>query len=215
MPATVTPEGYFLSPGIQLQIRPISKGPMTKVNGIIVHQTDSSTAKATLNAYLNAGNGAHFLIDKDGTTYQTAPVTMKTAHVGKLRGKCFETHICNPAQVRIGPQKHSAINRIEMQKKVPDRFPSNADSIGIELVGRCILDPKYIKPGMDATQIERLRGERGVYETVTPAQNVALHSLIKDLQSVLQIPVDQVFPHPRVSAKNPTEASTAKLPANQ
>jgi N-acetyl-anhydromuramyl-L-alanine amidase AmpD len=56
---------------------------MTHVQGIIVHQTGSPTARSTLNGYgVARANGAHFLIDKDGTIYQTASVLKQTAHVG-------------------------------------------------------------------------------------------------------------------------------------
>jgi N-acetyl-anhydromuramyl-L-alanine amidase AmpD len=207
----ITADGMLIAAGVLNARRPpIEKGPMKHVRGIIVHQSDSSTAQATLNSYLHAGNGAHFLIDKDGTIYQTASLLKKTWHVGKLKAKCFETHTCSAAEVKIGPTKHSAIYRIEMRKSVPNRFPSNEDSIGIELVGRCILDPKLINEGMSTEQIERLRADKGVYETVTPAQNLALGRLISELQTVLIIPVDEVYPHPRVSAKNATEASTAQ-----
>jgi hypothetical protein len=50
-----------------------------------------------------------------------------------------------------------------MRKSIPDRFPSNEDIIGIELVERCILDPRLIKQGMSDEDIERLRGSRGEY----------------------------------------------------
>lgn len=61
----------------------IERGPMRQVRGVIVHQTDSSTASATLNGYRATGaTGAHFLIDKDGTVYQTASVFQSTWHVG-------------------------------------------------------------------------------------------------------------------------------------
>lgn len=76
--ATVTPEGFLVSPGVQSTPRPlIERGLLKSVTGIIVHQTDSFTAEATLNSYLTAGNGAHFLIDKDGTIHQTASLHKK------------------------------------------------------------------------------------------------------------------------------------------
>lgn len=106
-------------------------------------------------------------------------------------------------------------NKIEMRKEVPARFPSNEDSIGIELVGRAVLPPNLIKPGMSAKQIAELRNEKGVFETVTPAQNVSLKRLISELQTVLDLSKDEVYPHARVSAKNPTEASTAQWPGKK
>lgn len=209
--ATVTEDGVLVSAGVQKAFRPIDKGSLKTVKGIIVHQTDSSTAKSTLNGYMVAGNGAHFLIDKDGTIYQTASVFKKTWHVGKLKAKCMETHTCTAAEVKAGRGSPTATNRLEMRKDVPDRFPSNEDSIGIEIVSLCVLDPKYIRPSMTPDAINTLRGAKGVFEAVTRDQNDALRRLIAELQSVLSIPEDQVFTHPRVSAKNPTEASTADI----
>ena len=49
-----------------------------------------------------------------------------------------------------------------MRKAVPVRFPANNDSVGIELVGECVLDPNLIKPGMNAQQIDALRARHRV-----------------------------------------------------
>ena len=49
-----------------------------------------------------------------------------------------------------------------------------------------------------------------IYEPVTKAQNESLEWLIQELQFVLNIPVSEVFRHPEVSRKNPTEAATEK-----
>ena len=70
---TVDKDGWVLSAKVITMRRPkLSHGRMTHVSGIIVHQTGAKTAQSTLDSYLQAGaNGAHFLIDKDGTIYQT------------------------------------------------------------------------------------------------------------------------------------------------
>lgn len=188
----------------------IEHGPLSRVNGIIVHQTDSATAHATLNGYLNGGAGAHFLIDKNGKTYQVASLKQKTWHIGKLKAKCIASHSCSAAEFKlIRENKYQEVNRVEMYKSTPIRFPSNSDSIGIELVGQCILDPKFIKPGMDDRQKGRQMGEHGVFEEVTPAQNAALAVLIQNIQSSLHVPATEIYSHPEVSMKNLTEASTA------
>jgi N-acetyl-anhydromuramyl-L-alanine amidase AmpD len=211
----ISEQGWFVDAGITPAWRPmIEHGTLKTVKGIIVHQTDSTSADATLNSYRNAGaNGAHFLIDKDGKTYQVASVKKKTWHVGKLRAKCLESHSCSAAEVRADRNfKPGQVNKIEMQKSVPLRFPSNEDAIGIELVGKCVLDPKYIKPGMSERQISDLTAKYGVFETVTPAQNRALAALLKKIQDNLHVPSDQVFPHSQVSRKNETEGITAQWP---
>jgi N-acetyl-anhydromuramyl-L-alanine amidase AmpD len=50
----------------------LEHGDMPVVRGIIVHQTGSASAQSTLASYKHVGAvGAHFLIDKDGSIYQT------------------------------------------------------------------------------------------------------------------------------------------------
>lgn len=126
--------------------------------GIIVHQTGGATASSALDSDKKAGaNGAHFLIDKDGT---------------------------------------SGMHKSEMAESVPDRYPGNGDGIGIELVGRTIADPK------DKTKDP-------VYDTVTAAQNASLKWLVAQLTQLLGVPMTEVFRHPEVSRKTPSEAQSA------
>lgn len=79
--------GRVIHPKITLTIIPdIENETMRHVNGIIVHQVhqaDSSTAQSTLDQYRSdpKRGGTHFLIDKDGTIYQTASVYKKAFHV--------------------------------------------------------------------------------------------------------------------------------------
>lgn len=89
-------------------------------------------------------------------------------------------------------------NAREQLKSVPDRYPSNADAIGIELVGEAMP-----RGGSTADALK-------TYEPVTAAQNAALQWLIQELSNTLNIPLSEVFRHPTVSRKNPTEASTAR-----
>lgn len=176
----------------------IEHGPMPVVQGIIVHQTDSSTASSSLNSYRNPkANGAHFLIDKDGTIYQTASVTRKTYHVGKLRSRCLAEMTCEPAELKLAQKwDPNGTYRREKAKNVPNRFPSNDDSIGIEIVGKSF-------PPTD--------GESGenVYESVTPEQNESLKWLVNEIRETLHVPLTEVFRHPVVSYKNKTEAQSA------
>lgn len=61
-------DGILQSPRIVPRvIDAIGHGPLKNINAVVVHQTNSSTAASTLAQYRNVGgNGAHFLIDKDG-----------------------------------------------------------------------------------------------------------------------------------------------------
>ena len=191
----------------------IEHGVLGRITGIIVHQTDSDSAEQTLNSYRNANaNGAHFLIDRNGTIYQVASLKRKTWHVGKLRSKCLALHSCSPAELKElndAKGRPTAVNRIEMRKSVPLRYPSNEDSIGIEIVGKCILPAAMDKPGLTVEQRNKLRADFGVFEQVTPIQNKALQYLVTNLSEALSIP-DEVYPHSTVSRKNITEAVTAK-----
>lgn len=86
---------------------------------------------------------------------------------------------------------------MEIAKAVPQRYPSNEDSVGIEIVG-AVVAGKGQNPA-----------EQGVYETVNAQQNASLRWLIAELTSTFGIPMTEIFRHPVVSRKNPTEAKSA------
>jgi N-acetyl-anhydromuramyl-L-alanine amidase AmpD len=180
----------------------IEKGAMVDVNAIVVHQTDSPTAQATLNGYGKAGaNGAHFLIDKDGTIYQTARVDQKCWHVGTIQSRCYKLKTCSVDELKNVKQilfnqagsyeaRVKKLHRHEMRKAYPDRYPSNEDSIGIELVSKFSNPPGF--------------------ESVTAAQNDSLRWLVTTLVSLLKLSASEVFRHSEVSYKQPTEATSAR-----
>ena len=178
----------------------IERGPMNVVSGLIVHQTGGATAQSSLDSYKGvAANGAHFLIDKDGTIYQTASVKKQAWHIGKLKSRCMLEARCSVAEKKLNAKFNPSLeNKREMKKSVPDRFPSNKDAIGIELVGEALPRGAAIPE------------EKKTYEAVTDAQNEALSWLVRELTVTLKLPVTEVFRHPTVSRKNPSEASTAK-----
>ena len=122
----------------------IAHGPLGPIHAIILHQTGSETAAGTLAGYRSEakGTGTHFLIDRDGTIYQTVRLTQKCWYIGPIKSRCFEEHVCAPDEVKTynGYIKQgfstfvrkSAID--ELKKPYPRRYPSNSDAIGIELV---------------------------------------------------------------------------------
>lgn len=173
---------------------------MTSVQGIIVHQTGGATAQSALDSYRrSSANGAHFLIDKDGTIYQTASVYRQTWHIGKLKSRCMMESRCSPAERKLNARFNpTAENRRENRKSVPDRFPSNQDSIGIELVGEALPRDASVPDAKKA------------FEPVTEEQKRSLKWLVQELSVSLNISTTEVFRHPTVSRKNPTEASTAQ-----
>jgi N-acetyl-anhydromuramyl-L-alanine amidase AmpD len=196
---TIDQQGHVQHPRIKLSIsNRIEHGNMSHVKGIVVHQTGSSSAQATFNSYAQAGaNGAHFLINKAGTIYQCASLLKTTWHVGKLRSRCIAEHRCAPTETqKLVKMSATPRNRHEMKKHIPDRYPSNLDSIGIELVGQ-------------ALPLNEPNPDKRTYEPVTPAQNASLKWLIRELTATLAISMSEIFRHPTVSQKNASEAATA------
>ena len=134
----ISKQGHVDAERVKVRIFPaIERGSLERVNGIIVHQTNGSTANSTFSSYQETGaNGAHFLIDKDGTIYQTASLHKITNHVGKLRSRCLEKKTCPPVEIeKVSRMKTTDRSRHEIKKAWPDRYPWNVDSIGIEIVG--------------------------------------------------------------------------------
>jgi N-acetyl-anhydromuramyl-L-alanine amidase AmpD len=197
---TIDQSGMVIHPKVRgARATTIERGDMKAVHGIIVHQTGGATAASSLASYKNASaNGAHFLIERDGTIYQTASLYKKTWHVGKLKARCLLEQRCTPTEMTaLKKFNPTAENKREMAKKVPDRFPSNEDSIGIELVGEALPRGNIVAP------------EKKTYDVVTHQQNDSLKWLVDELRMTLQVPVTEVFRHPEVSRKNPSEAKTA------
>jgi N-acetyl-anhydromuramyl-L-alanine amidase AmpD len=193
-------QGYVLNARVQRTPRPlIEHGALQRITGIIVHQTGGASGSSSLSSYtMQNSNGAHFLIDKDGTIYQTASLFRQTWHVGKLRSRCLAEHRCSPTELQaLRHFSPRAEHRMEMAKHVPQRYPSNEDSVGIEIVGAVLADRG------------RNSAEQGVYETVNAQQNASLQWLVSELTSTFGIPMTEIFRHPVVSRKNPTEAESA------
>ncbi len=197
----IDPFGMLINPKIKhKRFLGIEKKTMTHINGLVVHQTHSSTSQETFNSYTNGSNGAHFLIDKDGTIYQTASILKSTNHVGKIKSRCFVEHRCDPVETeKIGKMSFSQRVKyfaVEKKKKFPNRYPMNADSIGIEIVGKALSnkDPQ----------------KGPVYETLTAEQNASLKWLLQELSMSLSISMKEIYRHPEIGYKNPTEASSAQ-----
>ena len=200
--AQIDKDGWVINAHVHLAKRAFQKhGAMTHVSGDIVHQTGASTAAASLNSYQSKGaNGAHFLIDKDGSISQTGSVLWKLWHVGKLRARCLAEHRCTAVETKaLSKMQPSAVNRHEMAKAAPDRYPANVDSVGIELVGGVIGDAADQPKGKDLP-----------YEPATEAQNLSLKWLVDELRQNLGVPLTEIFRHPDVSRKNPHEAESAR-----
>ncbi|MES2826294.1 MAG: N-acetylmuramoyl-L-alanine amidase [Pseudomonadota bacterium] len=77
------------------------------------------------------------------------------------------------------------------KKNYPDKYPSNNDSIGIEIAGQFLTKTQS-------------------YEPVNAKQNASLKWLVAELSNHLSLQAGDIYRHPDISYKQPTEASSAK-----
>ena len=147
--------GIFASDKVSQDIyEGIEHGEMSHVRSIVLHRTDSSSGLSTLKGYKSGSSvGAHFLIDESGAIIQTAHLNQKCWHVGILLSRCKEESACSEQELltvnKLLHQKGLSfgkrarnLSRHENKKNYPHRFPSNEDSIGIEVVGKFSLTKK-------------------------------------------------------------------------
>lgn len=173
-----------------------------------MHQTGDTARVPAINIIRywarTRGSGTHFIIDRNGTIYQTASIKSQCYHVGKLRPRCKLPASEDPARPSpapscpypyYGPSMTSAqrdqISAAEAARSVPARFPANADSIGIEVVGAAP------PPGTK-------------YEIATDAQNLSLKWLVQSLIVTFKIDRREVWRHPVVSYKQAEEAKSCR-----
>jgi N-acetyl-anhydromuramyl-L-alanine amidase AmpD len=196
--------GIVTSPQvIQKLYAGIEKGKLDTVHAIVVHQTGSGDSSSAFESYKSGNNGAHFLVDKDGTIYQTARINQKCQHVGSIKSRCYETKSCSDDELKevksilfkkgqIYSTRVKSLSDHERSKSYPERYPSNSDSIGVEIVG-----------GVSN------KGGAQIYEVLNPEQTASLKWLINNLSTALSLRDKDVYRHPEVSYKNPSEASSA------
>jgi len=196
----------YLVPGTEIKknvFHSLEVANLKAVHAIVVHQTDSATAESTLASYKHSRNGAHFLIDLDGTTYQTALLSKKTQHVGKFKSRCYETKACTKEELNtvrgiyekttdkktgklLGWHKRDELLRKhELSKPYPDRYPTNSDSIGIELVAK-----------FDKTTNR--------WPEPTPEQVKALKDLVDQLSAAFGLTIEDVYAHGAIAHKDRT-----------
>lgn len=167
-----------------------------------MHQTGSSNAASSFSSYNNGLNGAHFLIDKDGTIYQTARVNQVCWHVGNVRSRCNELKTCSADELsdinsllfKKGESYNVRIKNLsdhEKEKEYPERYPTNSDAVGIEIVGK--FDVKS-----------------DTYDAVNQNQNSSLTWLVSVLQTCLQITANDIYRHSEVAYKQSSEAQLAQ-----
>lgn len=185
----VDDKGYIQNTGsIFKPIAALEKGPMIGPKAIVMHRTDSSTASSTLSAF-QRGLGTHFLIDKDGTTYQTASLLKQTAHVGPIKIRCLDDGTCRPDEaknlMRLGPRQG---HNHEKPKAYPSRYPMNEDSVGIEVVAKNL-------------------GGDFKWEAPTAAQSKSINTLIQILKEQYELSDSDIYEHDKISRKTRGEGA--------
>jgi hypothetical protein len=204
---TIGRDGFLTDPGIvRTQVHKIEHGAMPQVNGIVLHRTESSTAASTLNTWRTraAGTGAHFLIDTDGTIHQTARVDRQAWHVGAVRSRGEVEGTITPGDQReldaarggLPEWKGTAVRavgRVESTRPYPERYPTNGDSVGIEVVGRYNA----------ATQ---------TWDPPTAAQTASIQQLVGTLQNNFGLTDHDVYQHDVISRKTPGEGAGLYVP---
>lgn len=205
---TIGPDGFLTDPGItRTPVAKIEHGAMPQVNGIVLHRTDSSTAAGTLSTWRTRADatGAHFLIDVDGTINQTVSVDRQAWHVGPVRSRGEVEGTITPGDQReldsargTTPEWRAsavkAVSAVEATRPYPERYPSNGDSVGIEVVGR--YNP--------ATQ---------TWDPPTAAQQASIQRLVGTLQNNFGLNDHDVYQHDVISRKTPGEGAGVYTPA--
>jgi hypothetical protein len=196
-------DGLIVDPRVKVDLCPLlDHGALVEVHAIVMHQTGGSTAAGALSKYkmINSKDhtGAHFLLDKDGTMYQTLQITRRCAHVAPIKSRCLAEMRCSTEDLKeyadikkklgSGGEANRAIGAYEAKKQYPDRYPFNPDAIGIEAVG---LAP----------------GNPPVYENPTSQQNASIHWFVPELLLTLHLTASDVCRHPMLSAKTDSEAA--------
>ena len=192
-------DGFIADPRVvDKRVAALERGAMTKVDAIVLHQTDSSTMN--LDHAKADGIGAHFYIEKDGTIYQTARLDQSVYSVGKIRSRCDDSQTCGKEEqtaIDTLMQSHASygakvktLNNREQAKAYPDRYPTNGDSVAIEVVGKFDSKTK-------------------LFERPTAEQTESLQWLTQALSHHYQLDLQtDVYRHSDISYKQADEAKS-------
>lgn len=183
------------------EITGLGRGKLEEVHAVVMHRTESATADSALRAFATGRDGVqygtHFLIDKDGTIYQTASLEQRTLHVGKIKSRCVEEGSCSTEEATLARARGwnpTGTHNHEMVKNYPERYPLNQDSVGIEVVGRHV-DGKWEQP--------------------TTEQQASIKRLVNTLQQHYGIGDRDVYAHDVISYKTAGEGAGLYNPAAQ
>jgi len=180
----------------------------TKVNAIVLHRTDDSKGSQTLATAKSQKQGGHFTIEggvgtktkdisgKDGAIYQFGSLRKSVSHVGKIRPRPTDPDPSKKKKWLGGDSYHSK----EIQKKYPDRFPYNGDSIGIEVIGLCLTT---------AAELKKNGGWEAEWEPLTQEQIINTAWLTKGLLQYFELDKDaDIYAHEIIRSKTWDEGGT-------
>ena len=191
VPAYVDDKGYIQNANLVLKSIPaLEKGSLLGPVAVVMHRTDSTTASSAISSF-KRGVGTHFIIDKDGTTYQTASLHQKTWHVGPIKSRCFEEGSCETPEasaIKAMRDASKAVHRHEKIKAYPLRYPMNEDSVGIEVVAKN-------------------HGGDYKWDAPTAAQTASIRRLIGILRNEFSLTDDDIYEHDIISRKTAGEGA--------
>lgn len=188
----VDDNGWIQNAGFTFQhIAALGNGSIDGPLAIVLHRTVSSTAASALAAF-KSGVGTHFVIDKDGTTYQCESLLKKTAHVGPIRSRCHIERKCPADELESFKEWGSRMScyRHERVKSYPVRYPMNEDSVGIETVAMYHVSTK-------------------TWDAATPEQTTAIYQLVGILKEHYGLSDADIYEHDKIAWK--TEGEGADL----
>lgn len=195
--AYVDKDGYIQNANFKLQPIPaLEKGSLIGPRAIVLHRTAGDSLASALSA---AGpSGTHFYVDKDGAVHQAASLHKKTYHVGSIKSKCRAEGTCPAKEDALIASWGWAPRRIHNHEKVKaygDRYPMNEDSVGIEVVSRCL------------TNCGRDEPDNATWEAPTPEQAESISLLIRILKRVYDLGDADIYEHDRISYKKGGEGA--------
>lgn len=194
----VDERGWIQNAGFVMKHIPaLEKGAIRGPAAIVLHRTVSSTAASALSAF-NRGIGTHFVVDKDGTTYQCASLLKKTAHVGPIRSRCHVDGTCTAVELANFKQWASRMPCYEHEKKkvYPTRYPMNEDSVGIETVAM-------------------YHESTSAWDSATPEQLIAIKRLVDTLKDEYGLTDADIYEHDKIAWKTEGEgAGLYRMPDN-
>lgn len=152
----VDKEGFVINPRVERlnlpnfgrKERPNLFNRNNPVKAIVLHRTDGHNGLSAYSTAISTGEngnqGGHFTIEGkegkkkenlsgiDGAIYQFANLKKAVNHTGNIRKRPA------PGTPKPWDSSSKTVTKNELNKKYPERFPYNGDSIGIEVVGKCV-----------------------------------------------------------------------------